>query len=934
MSGSPFLLNLIAMFLKFINTLIVVFASLIVTAQVTTNPALPVARQKVIITFDSSKESRLGYYTGELYTHTGLITDKSSNNDDWKYVIGTWGDNTKQPKLTHKGNGIYDLEISPDIIQFYTVTGSDKILKIAFVFRSDDSKKQTNNLYVTVYPEGLSVDLVQPANNSILAKNQQVAVSANSSETSDMKLLINTNTISQNTGTTISANYSFTQSGNFLVIAEATANGKTVRDTSKVFIREDVIVKPKPTAYRSGINYTSATSVALVIWAPKKEFVFVIGDFNNWQVNNTYQMFKDGDWFWIEISNLEPGKEYVFQYQIDGKIKIADPYCEKISDPWNDKYIPAETYPNLIAYPAGKTDGIASVLQTNQPQFNWQVSNFQPPAKEKLIVYELLVRDFLAEHTYKSVRERLDYLQDLRVNAIELMPVNEFEGNNSWGYNPSFYFAPDKYYGPKDELKKLIDECHKRGIAVIIDMVLNHSYGQSPFVQMYMDNWKVTSDNPWYNVESNFQNTNLQWGYDFNHESLYTRELVDSVNSFWMSEYKIDGFRFDFTKGFSNTPYSSSSWGSEYDAARIANLKRMSDEIRKRKNDALIIFEHLSENSEEKELANYGIMLWGNMHGSYLEAARGNTGSSDLSWGIYSKRGWNSPNLVSYPESHDEERIMYTIKQTGLNSGSYNIRNQTTALKRIELNSLFNILLPGPKMIWQFGERGYDQSINRCTDGTISSDCRLSPKPPYWQYLENPNRTALFQVMAKLNELKQKYNEFTPENFETELTGAVKWYRLTTGSNHVVALGNFDIIQKSASITFPKTGKWYEFFSRDSVQISTANQTIPLAPGEYRLYSTRKFDDPHVITENKTEFNYLNDVLIYPNPALEVVNISAAKPIINISLYSVSGEKVKEIRDVQSSQTSLNIDDLKRGMYFIKVTLEGTQVTLKLAVQK
>src|SRR5690606_2409553 len=130
---------------------------------------------------------------------------------------------------------------------------------------------------------------------------------------------------------------------------------------------------------------------------------------------------------------------------------------------------------------------------------------------------------------------------------------------------------------------------------------------------------------------------------------------------FWMTEYKVDGFRFDFTKGFSNTPFGENSWGSEYDAARIANLKRMADEIWKRKEDALVIFEHLSDNPEEKELADYGILMWGILHGQYREAARGNTGVSDLSPGVYDHRGWNEPNLITYAESHDEERIMVDL---------------------------------------------------------------------------------------------------------------------------------------------------------------------------------------------------------------------------------------------------------------------------------
>jgi 1,4-alpha-glucan branching enzyme len=460
-------------------------------------------------------------------------------------------------------------------------------------------------------------------------------------------------------------------------------------------------------------------------------------------------------------------------------------------------------------------------------------------------------------------------------------------------------------------------------------MVLNHSQGQSPFVLMYMDNWTITPDNPWYNVKSNFQNPSAQWGYDFNHESMATRELVDSVASFWMSEYKVDGFRFDFTKGFSNTPYPANSWGSNYDAARIANLKRMSDEIRKRNQDAIIIFEHLSDNSEETELANHGILLWGNMHGNYQEAARGNTGGSDLSWAIYQKRGWNEPNLISYPESHDEERIMYTIKQTGLSSGNYNIKNQATALKRIELNSVFNIPLPGPKMIWQFGERGYDQSINRCENGTVNNNCRLSPKPPYWQYLENPDRIALFEVMAKLNELKQTYPEFTPESFSYDLTSAVKWYRLTSGEDHVFSVGNFDIVQKSANVTFPKTGKWYEFFTRDSIEINTMSQNIPLVPGEYRLYSTRKFNEPHVVTENRDILLQAESIRIYPNPAKNEINISSSENITEVQVYSVTGKKIFQQNTDSLNQFKLNTERFAPGIYLLKVVQNKQVSTVK-----
>ena len=93
--------------------------------------------------------------------------------------------------------------------------------------------------------------------------------------------------------------------------------------------------------------------------------------------------------------------------------------------------------------------------------------------------------------------DTLNYLEELGINAIELMPVNEFEGNNSWGYNPSFHMALDKYYGTPEAFKALVDACHARGIAVILDVVYNHVFSQSPLAKLYWDPiaFKPTIDN-------------------------------------------------------------------------------------------------------------------------------------------------------------------------------------------------------------------------------------------------------------------------------------------------------------------------------------------------------------------------------------------------------------------------------------------------------
>jgi len=594
----------------------------------------------------------------------------------------------------------------------------------------------------------------------------------------------------------------------------------------------------EPLPFRDGVTRIGDDSLAFVLFAPKKQSVYLIGDFNDWRISESYKMKKEGDRFFIKIGNLDKNKEYVCQYLIDNTIRIADPYTNKISDPWNDKDIPASVYPNLIAYPAGKTTEIAMTVTTKPNNYSWKVLNFTVKDTKNLVVYETLIRDFTAQGSINGVRDKLPYLKELGVNAIELMPFNEFEGNDSWGYNPSFYFAPDKAYGTSDDYKAFIDECHGKGIAVIMDIVLNHSYGQSPMVRMYQNNGMVTADNPWYNIKSNFANPDAQWGYDFNHESAYTQAFVDSVCAYWMKEYKIDGYRFDFTKGFSNTPHPATgddSWGSLYDAARVKILKRIYDELKKRNPNAIFICEHLAENKEEQELADYGMMLWGNLNYNMNEATMGwgeeiNGGSKngDISWGSYKQRGWSLPYLLTYMESHDEERIMYKNEQWGKEQNGYKVTQIPVGLQRTAAATVILFSLPGPKMIWQFGELGYDISIDY--------NGRLGKKPQRWEYYEQSDRKALFDVYAKMIDLHINRPVFSTSDYSVDLVNNFKTVVLKSANETAVAMANFDVTSQTKNVNFSKSGTWKEYFSGSELTNGAATESITLAPGEYRLY--------------------------------------------------------------------------------------------------
>ena len=322
---------------------------------------------------------------------------------------------------------------------------------------------------------------------------------------------------------------------------------------------------------------------------------------------------------------------------------------------------------------------------------------------------------------------------------------------------------------------------------------------------MYFDGINPTEENPWYNVQSNFTNPDAHWGNDFNHESIYTKQLVDSINSYWMTEYKVDGFRFDFTKGFGNNIKGPDDpWGSIYDADRIALLKRMYDEIIQRNPNAKVIYEHLAENSEEKELANYGIMLWGNLNYNYGKASMGWTSNSNFSWISYKQRNWNEPHVIGYMESHDEERLMFKNYSYGNSSGDYNTKDTTTALRRMALVSCFFYTIPGPKMIWQFGELGYDYSINY--------NGRLGEKPVRWDYYDQYRRKYLHDVISVLMDIKKNEDVFETEDFTLSLSGAMKRIELNHESMNMRIIGNFGVTASSINPNFPHTGDWYELF--------------------------------------------------------------------------------------------------------------------------
>ncbi len=572
-----------------------------------------------------------------------------------------------------------------------------------------------------------------------------------------------------------------------------------------------------PSGLLEGINIVDNSTVTLVLYdkdnnGNHKDFAHIVGDFNNWTLSNDSksQMNRDdaaGCW-WITFTGLDSNKEYAFQYYVGTTggetIRLADAYSEKILDPDNDKYIDASTYNQNKTYPAGGK-GLVSTFQIKKDNYSWAVQNYKIINPEKLVIYELNIRDFSTARNISAVLDKLSYLKSLGINAIELMPVQEFDGNSSWGYNPCFYFAIDKVYGTKEMLKKFIDECHKIDIAVIFDIVYNHATGNMPFAKLYWDsnNNKTASNNPYFNVDAPHPYSVFQ---DFNHENALVRKFFKRNLKFLINEFKVDGFRFDLSKGLTQVSSTEATAGN-YDASRVNIIKDYNDAIKAANPDAFVILEHFCENKEESELASENMHLWRNLNNSFCQCAMGYSDNSSFE-GLYEKEA----NWIGYMESHDEERMAYKQKKWGV---TYLKNSLEKSINQLCVNTALFLSTPGPKMIWQFGELGYDYSINSNESGTSESDSyRTDPKPVKWDYYDNATRKQLhdtYTLMLKLrNDYPELFNSSAIVNMHFSVSdwnnGRYISVKSITGKE-IVALGNFT--ENSINVTFPsEKGEW------------------------------------------------------------------------------------------------------------------------------
>ena len=939
---------------------------LIGIAQVTTNPSPILIDQSVTLTVDlNSSDTDCNGISNptKIYAHLGVGDD----SDEYGIaVVGNWGQDDGVGEMSNNGDGTWSITFTPNTYFSLTSAEESTVTKMGMVFRNIDGTQELKatgcaNFIFNIGAFQVNMINPSPTANGIIVVNSGGStqiLAQNTGGPANYELFANGTSVHTQNNTTFYNGYLFSNlTENQSCELVITQSGTSITKSFSIIVN-NTITEALPSGLKDGINYNSAdpTKATLVLNAPNKDFVYVAGSFNNWDPSSAYAMKKNNstDQFWLELTGLTSQQIETYQYWVGdvtpiagspSLVKTADPYSSLVLSPFDDPYISDTTYPNMPTYPAGQEREV-TVLQTNQTPYNWQVANFTKPNEEDLIIYEVLIRDFDAERNFQNIINRIDYFKTLNINAIELMPIMEYEGNESWGYNTAFHMAIDKFYGTQEKFKELVDICHQNGIAVVLDIAFNHAFGRNPMVRMWMDDpdgdgWGGPStDNPYFNV---FPTHSYSVGNDFDHSSTYTRDYVKQVVGYWIDEYKIDGFRWDLTKGFTQNCGNGTYDGDEgctgsYQQDRVDVLKEYADHSWSIDPDHYVIFEHLGSDNEEKEWANYrldegkGVMMWGIMNSPYSELTMAQSGDKNISrMGHTAHSGFNGPRVVGYAESHDEERLMYKNVAFGNTSnGSHNVQDLNTALSRMSALGAVTVMVPGPKMIWHFGELGMDNSIFTCPDGSYENDgCKLATKPqPQWtnDWLTDALRSQIYEDWSKLHKLKIEEPVFEGDYAITSgnLTPRIDVFDNSIPSSelkNVIILANFDVVTQTINTNFPSgvTTTWYDLMdATGTTTVSNSTSSISIPAGQFRILGNQPTNVLSVDEEALFGFT------IYPNPTNSSFSVNVN--VSNIEVYDLTGKLVKSFKGDFTRTDTFDISALNSGIYMVKVQNNDNQI--------
>lgn len=550
---------------------------------------------------------------------------------------------------------------------------------------------------------------------------------------------------------------------------------------------------PQGTPWGPTVNPDGTATFTL--HAPGKRFVSLVGDFNDWDPFADMMIASpDGTW-WL-TRPLSNGT-HRYQFCIEGRRFLADPYARDVE--WKDE--------------AGREGHepwhARAVLEVGRAPFVWAATNYTRPSLDQLVIYEFHIDDLAPGGGFTGVIAKLDYIRGMGFNAIGPMPWMEFTVDRSWGYNPAFHFAPESAYGTPDDLKRLIDEAHRRGMAVIMDAVFNHMDRNSALYQLYGADYDAS---PYFRM---FRGEN--WGFpDLDQSSRAFKRYVADAIGYWLTEYRVDGIRFDATRFVEWEGYND--WG----AGWLAWAGRQADP------GSYMIAEHIPSdpdlvNRTEMDTTWHDAFRWVVRYA--VEEARLNRAELARLLDPVQLGFTNAAQRIAYTESHDEERVMRDLRRRGY--------SKDEAARRAVLALAVTLTAPGPAMVYAGQEIGED------TPKTVGSN------PLNWQRAEGwfGRRVRRLRDEARaLVTLRTTHPALRSPAVKMETQGLpedVAVYTRGEGGAAVVVAANFGRRDRRVTVTLPGAGPWRDVLLQRPAAPSRGQRiTVTLEPGAVGVWAT------------------------------------------------------------------------------------------------
>lgn len=908
-------------------------------AQVTTEPSpLQEDSQNVVVYFHADQGNKglmNSAATEGIYAHTGVdVVDAGGKSTSWKYAPN-WGDNAAKYKLTYVSPNLWKLDIG-DIRTYYGVAANETVKRLCFVFRNANCSKEgkgvgNSDIFVDVVDSGFQLAFTRSNTNNVFGTGTGMTFTAATTQAADITITVNGSAVASQDGVkTLSATYEFVNQGEYSVACKARKGNDTLTQEFNVLCAGNAVQASDATLPPLGVTKNADGSYTFCMAAPQKQNCVVVGSWNDFKptmagvcqyvdrnINGTgYRYFKTT----VPASQIKGAFSYY--YCIDGQYNVGDPYARLVLDPYNDKYISSTVYPDMPQYPEGKVPAntFLAYYADNLLNYNWTVPEFRYPAKDNLVIYEMLLRDFTGTEgkadgngTVSQAIKKIPYLKDLGVNAVELLPVNEFNGNISWGYNPNFYMAPDKAYGTPQDYKRFIDECHKNGIAVILDVVFNQSDGCHPWYQLY-----PVERNPFYNQNAPHAYSVLN---DWNQGYPLVDEQWRDMLQFWLKEYKVDGFRFDLVKGLGdNDSYANSGDAATnaFNQSRVDRMKKLHGYMKEVNPDAYFINENLAGAQEENLMATDGELNWANYNNAGCQFAMGYSSGANLNGMNAILGGRTAGSTVAYLESHDEERLAYKQNQYGAEGVK---GNHAVSMRRLGAAAAQMILEPGSHMIWQFSEMGNAQTTKNSNGGN-----NTDPKTVNWNLLNDPDNKALMEtyktlIHIRLNPECRELFSTANTSFVTELSGWDRGRVISTkaGDKELFCVinpnTNRDVtVAADFSVSSSQDDYWIALQSHgsESARFNVTNKSITVPANSFAVVSTRNVSGVQDSLKDNT------DLKISTAPGSLTVHSAEG----TTEVYGLTGARMAVIQGEGTVE-------LPRGIYIVRHGNKAKKVIIR-----